>query len=208
MLGCYRNERRSTRRWRTLFRARARPSSARLGVLCATSATSMSGKAAPRMTAACILSFVCLVLGWLDPAALAQAQPRATRAPAPAGEGAAPKPGAEVLDTPQAVVPPGQEEILSDILGRGVALPGKCKFDGAEAAASVISSTYACPKGRVTFELRHPAQAAAGATTTAEFALVLKSGSPPAGLTEALVAHIRSREAAFKWLWVGASPTR
>ena len=48
-------------------------------------------------------------------------------------------------------------------------------------------------------ELRHPSAAPAGATLTAQFAVIVQSGSPPPGLADALVSLIRSREAAFVW---------
>jgi hypothetical protein len=169
--------------------------------------TSMSMRAARLMTVT-VISSVCLGIGWPCAAALAAPPTLATGARATPGNKAAQQPGAQALDAPHAVVPPGQEEILSDILGRGVELPGTCKFAGAEADASVIRSTYACPKGAVVFELRHPTEAGSGATKTSEFAVTLKSGSPPAGLVDALASHIRSREAAFTWQWIGASPTR
>ena len=49
------------------------------------------------------------------------------------------------------------------------------------------------------FELSHPSKAPAGATKTARFAIALVSGSPPAGMVDALAAHIRAHETAFVW---------
>jgi hypothetical protein len=107
------------------------------------------------------------------------------------------------LTKPEAVIPPGQEELLADMLGRGATLPGECKFNGVEADHAIISTTYSCPSGEVVFELRHPSEAARGATRTERFGMTVKSGTPPAGLTDALAALIRSHETKFEWKWVG-----
>jgi hypothetical protein len=132
--------------------------------------------------------------------AVAQAQVPATVAPTTGGP-------ERPAGTPHPVVPPGQDEVLSDMLGRGVELPGPCKYAGAEAAATLIRSSYECPKGKVVYELVHPSNAKSNANKTEKFALSVQSGSPPAGLTEAIVAHVRAREAAFDWQWVGTVPT-
>ncbi len=97
------------------------------------------------------------------------------------------------------VIPAGQDDLLAGMLGRGAALPEQCKFAGGEVDHAVIKATYACPGGEVVFELRHPSKAPAGATETARFAITLLSGSPPAGLAEALTSRIRSGETAFEW---------
>jgi hypothetical protein len=84
------------------------------------------------------------------------------------------------------------------MLGLGVTL-AECKLTGGEADHAIIKATYACPGGEVAFELRHPGTAPANATRTARFAMTLRSGSPPAGLADALMSRIRSRETAFEW---------
>ena len=109
---------------------------------------------------------------------------------------------------PEAVVPPGQEELLAAMLGRGAALPGPCTFVGAGADHAIIRSTYSCPHGTVVFELRHPSNAPGNATHTAQFAIMLHSGAPPDGLTDALASLIRSRESAFTWKWLGTPSKR
>ena len=141
-------------------------------------------------------------------AAVAQSAPGAmdgaapAQAPAPAdGEGSEPV-------EPMAVVPPGQEALLADMLGRGAELPGQCKFAGAQADRTLIRSRYACPGGEVVFELSHPSAAAPGATETAEFALALRGGTAPDGLVDALVARIRAREGDYEWKWVGGQRRR
>lgn len=105
----------------------------------------------------------------------------------------------------QAVIPPGQEDLLIDMLGKGVELPGPCKLSGAEAKQSVIRADYACPTGAITVELYHPDNAPAGATKTTQFAIVIPAGSPPPGFGDALVERVRAHEAPFQWKWVGRS---
>jgi hypothetical protein len=95
------------------------------------------------------------------------------------------------------VVPPGQEALLADLLGRGVELPGPCRFSGGGIAAATIKGVYTCPGGEVVIEL-HPA-GGRGAAQTDRFTLVVASGAPPAGLVDALRARIVAGEAAFEW---------
>ena len=98
------------------------------------------------------------------------------------------------------VVPPGQENLLAEMLGKGTALPGQCQLSNGDINGPVVTGTYTCSTGEVVFELRHPARASADAPRTDKFAIVLKSGTPPAGLSDALAASIKSHEGQFKWL--------
>ncbi len=100
---------------------------------------------------------------------------------------------------PEWVIPPGQEELLADMLGRGATLPDDCKLAGAEVDYTIIKTTYKCAQGDITFELRHPSAAPPGATQTARFAITLQNGTPSDSFKEALAARIRSREADFQW---------
>jgi hypothetical protein len=113
-----------------------------------------------------------------------------------AGESGKPPPG----PGDAFVVPPGQEELLATMLGRGAALPGQCQLSNGDINGPVVAGTYTCSTGQVVFELRHPEQAPADALRTEKFAIVLKSGTPPAGLSDALLASIKAHEAQFKWL--------
>lgn len=97
------------------------------------------------------------------------------------------------------VVPPGQNGLMSAMLGRGVTLPDACAFAGGQADGPIIRATYACPYGAVVFVLVHPTNAAATALQTEQFALTLQSGTPSNELVEALLWLIRSREASFAW---------
>ena len=106
----------------------------------------------------------------------------------------------------QAVIPPGQEEQLANMLGRGATLPGQCQFARAQVDQSVISSTYTCPQGEVVVELAHPSVAASDAATTEKFAIAVREGAAPPEFLEGLLERIRAEEAAVEWAWTGASP--
>jgi len=97
------------------------------------------------------------------------------------------------------VIPPGQEELIAGMLGRGETLLAQCTLAAGQVQYSTIKATYACPGGEVSFELRSPDDGPASATRTARFAIILTGGSPPPGLVDALAARIRSRETAFEW---------
>jgi hypothetical protein len=106
------------------------------------------------------------------------------------------------------VVPPGQEELLGAMLGKGATLPDGCKMTGGEVDYTVVRGTYQCPGGEVVIELTHPSKASGAATRTERFAITVRSGSPPAGLMPALVSLIRSREASFEWKFLAVAPQR
>jgi hypothetical protein len=108
------------------------------------------------------------------------------------------------------VVPPGQEQLLGQLLGLGATLPGQCQFDNGDANGPIIHATYKCGDSEVVFELHHPSAAPAAAPRTAQFALVLRSGTPPPGLSDALLSLLRAREAEFHWLVIEppAQPAR
>lgn len=98
-----------------------------------------------------------------------------------------------------AVIPPGQEPLLADMLGKGASLPGDCAWAGATVEQTRVVSWYTCAGARVEVELRHPADAPPGATRTDRFAVRARGASSPPGLVDALAARIRAREAEFQW---------
>ena len=98
-----------------------------------------------------------------------------------------------------AVVPPGEEELLAQMLGLGATLPAECRFTDGDANGPIIRGDYACGANQATFELHYPSDAPPSAPHTAKFALVLHSGTPPPELTDALLSLIRSKEGAFEW---------
>jgi len=103
---------------------------------------------------------------------------------------------------PANVIPPGQEEILAEMLGKGATLPGGCSFADGRIQHTVIEATYVCPSGDVVVELSHPDVAPPSSQTTDRFALTVTRGAAPDGLTEALLASIRAGEGAFEWLHI------
>jgi hypothetical protein len=105
----------------------------------------------------------------------------------------------------EAVVPEGQEELLSQMLGKGQTLAG-CKLKAGQIEYSTMKATYECPSGDVVFELTHPSKAPGSAKKTDRFALVLQGGTPPDGLVQALMTSIHSRESSFEWKWLAAPP--
>jgi hypothetical protein len=98
-------------------------------------------------------------------------------------------------------IPPGQEELLLAMLGRGASLPDRCTLSDGQIDHTVVKATYTCPLGDVVVDLSHPDQAPENATETERFALVVDSGSPPESLLDALAANVRRREGEFEWLW-------
>ena len=102
-----------------------------------------------------------------------------------------------------AVIPAGQEELLSEMLGRGATLAGGCKLSAGDVKNNSVVATYACPAGSVAFELVHPDKAAPGAVKTERFGITIKSGTAPDGFADDLIARIRAREGKFEWKWVG-----
>ncbi len=108
---------------------------------------------------------------------------------------------AEPAASPNPMIPPGQEDLLAEMLGRGVTLAG-CNLTGAGVEYTIVEATYACPEGEAVFDLAHPSTASPSAIQTAQFAITLQSGSPPHSLADALVSSIRAREDAFEWEWL------
>lgn len=102
----------------------------------------------------------------------------------------------------EAVIPPGQEKLLADMLG-GDDLPGGCKYTSGSVEYDTVKVTYACPGGETTVELTHTDSAAEGAIETERFALNVTAGSPPAELMTGLVERIRAGEEKFEWTWIG-----
>jgi hypothetical protein len=101
------------------------------------------------------------------------------------------------------VVPPGQEDLLAQMLGLGAALPGDCRFTDGDADGPVIRGTYACGENKATLELQYPSNAPSDAPRTAKFAVVVH-GNPPPELTAAVLSRVRDREGSFEWKVVEA----
>lgn len=105
-----------------------------------------------------------------------------------------------------AVVPPGQEELLAAMLGRGESPVGSCDFSGGGIEPTLIRGVYECPSGEIIVELRHPNAVADAVARSERFAVVVASGTAPGDFLTALEARIRAREGSFEW--VEPSPSR
>ncbi len=105
-----------------------------------------------------------------------------------------------------AVIVPGKEQLLAEMLGQGATLPGKCAFLGGQIERSFVQAKYQCPDGEVTLDLRHVKSASAPLAKTEQFAIAVASGTPPAGLVDEVASLVRSKEAGFEWKWI--EPTR
>ena len=101
------------------------------------------------------------------------------------------------------VIQPGAEQLFADMLGTGQQLPGGCTLGEGKIERTSVVATYACGAERVVLELVHPSVAPNRAVRTERLAVGVKSGTPPAGLLDAVADRIRAREAAFQWTAVG-----
>lgn len=106
-------------------------------------------------------------------------------------------------DDNEPVVPPGQDNLLAAMLGRGLQLPDGCAFGNGVADGAVVRVSYACPYGDVVFALVHPTSPWASDVQTDRFALTLQNGTPSDALVGALMSLIRAREGAFQWIALG-----
>jgi len=116
---------------------------------------------------------------------------------------AAPVGAAEDADTAGYVIPPGQEELLLTMLGRGASLPDGCSLTDGRVEYRTVKATYACPLGDVVIALSHPETGTDTSTATERFALIVDSGSPPNSLIDALAANVRKQEGSFEWVKIG-----
>jgi hypothetical protein len=99
----------------------------------------------------------------------------------------------------EAVIPPGMESLIGEMLGRGQALPGGCALSEGQIDRTAVRATYTCQEGKVVLELVHPNAAPAGGLRTQQFALAVTGGTAPAGFVDAVAERIRAREGEFAW---------
>lgn len=113
----------------------------------------------------------------------------------------------EARQTERYVIQPGGESLFGEMLGRGESLPGNCTLSDGKIERTLVLATYTCGDAQVVLELRHPDDAAPSALRTKRFALATNSGTPPAGLVEAVAEKIRARESGFEWTEVNRRDT-
>lgn len=97
-------------------------------------------------------------------------------------------------------IPPGEEEIIAGMLGRGAAVQ-HCTLVRGGVDYTVIDAVYDCPGGEVSVQLAHPWKATATSIQTGQFAITVQGGSPPRGFEEALARLVHAREDDFQWGW-------
>lgn len=100
-------------------------------------------------------------------------------------------------------IQPGSEALFGDMLGKGETLPGGCTLTDGKIERTSVLATYTCGDKQVALLLLHPSSAASAKISTERFAVEVQSGTPPAGLVEAVADRIRTREAGFAWNEVG-----
>lgn len=127
--------------------------------------------------------------------ALAFSQDEASRETAPSADGSVES--YENLTEP--VIPPGQEELLAAMLGKGSSLPDDCKLTAGRVEQTLVTATYDCGNGEIVYQLLHPSRATNESVKTEQFVIALRSGTPPASLSPALVGLVRARESEFRW---------
>jgi tetratricopeptide (TPR) repeat protein len=106
------------------------------------------------------------------------------------------------------VIPPGQDALISDMLG-GPSLPAGCRLIRADAQQATIAGVYTCGSQDTTLELRHPSAAGPSSTNAAtartrQFSIRVLSGPGPEALIAAVVRRIEAREDG--WRWEAANP--
>lgn len=106
--------------------------------------------------------------------------------------------------SPVFVVPPGQEELISEMVGRGVVFPGGCRLVDGQVDYVFVRARYECADGDLVVELHRPGEDLAEIARTGRFSVVIRSGEPPAGFVEALAARVESREDEFAWKRIAA----
>ena len=106
----------------------------------------------------------------------------------------------------EALIRPGQEDVIARMLGRGELLPGSCRLAEGQIAHNIARGTYLCGAERVTLQLSHPSKAPDDALRAGDFAIDLVEGPPPAGFLEAIAARVRTEGSQFEWV-LEAGPT-
>lgn len=97
-------------------------------------------------------------------------------------------------------IPPGQETLLLEMLGKGAALPDGCKLAEGKVEYTVVEAKYQCRSGSVVLEIAHSSEAFDSDTQTGRFAISVMEGSPLPDLVDELSARIVKREADFEWV--------
>jgi hypothetical protein len=97
------------------------------------------------------------------------------------------------------VVPPGQEDLVGEMLGRGEPIGG-CRLVEVEMPPTAIQGTYACDGAGapVVVFLRYPSPDDRGVFTTTKFVVSTRGEAPPE-LLEQLRRNIAQYEGEWRW---------
>lgn len=109
----------------------------------------------------------------------------------------------EARGAADAVIAPGQEDLLAEMAGRGEVLARTCSFAGGQVESTMARVAYRCGQAHVIVELRHVSQAPARAIRTERFSISAGGGDVPAELLAAIAARVRARERSFVWAQAG-----
>jgi hypothetical protein len=96
----------------------------------------------------------------------------------------------------EAVITPGQDEVIAEMLGRGRVLGGDCTLSSASIDKTYIVANYACSAGDFKIELRALDDAKSDLGTS-KFAIV--AGSAPDALRNDLRDSVLANEGRFQW---------
>lgn len=103
----------------------------------------------------------------------------------------------------QYAIGPSSEPLISEMLGRGEALPGGCAFASGRIERTYVLAAYTCGADQIEVRFLHPEGAPPGSVRTKAFAIAVTAGTPPSGLVEAIADRVRAREGTFEWTSVG-----
>jgi hypothetical protein len=106
------------------------------------------------------------------------------------------------------VIPPGQEALAGELVGRGAALPDGCVWERAAIDEGILTAHYRCgpPERVVTVVLRHRDAAGPPGTATRRFVVAAGAGAPSSALLEAVAARVRAGEEGWRWVQVTGPP--
>lgn len=101
------------------------------------------------------------------------------------------------------VVPPGQEGLILEMLGKGELLPGGCRLTGARVLRTHVAADWACEGGNRSLELRSLDDSGPLVARTAKLAVISEDeGDAARALVDAVAARVREREARWHWMAV------
>jgi hypothetical protein len=95
-------------------------------------------------------------------------------------------------------IPPGNEALVAEMLGKGAILPGECRLVSGSIEPTFIAARYECAGAPALLELRHRSEGEGAAARTARFAIVPRSAAPPA-LVDAVAGRVAGVEEGFRW---------